>query len=659
MNDLDIIPGLQPAEWLQVREAALAAAITGIALGDLEGKLLYVNPAFLQMWQCEEVDALGHSAAEFWDSPADARLIMDHLRTQGSWDGELVARRRDDSLFDVQLDALLIRDPDERPLCMLGIFLDVTNRKRVELALQERIKELHIIYRLSDLAQNREITLAQFLHQVTEVLPTGLQYADDAYAAITLEEHTYTSLTFRDTPWQLRSSIHIEGKIAGEVLVGYCSQHRSVEEDPFLAEERSLLDEVSYRITQFVERRREQEALGRSEARYRGLFENSPIPIFEQDFSAVKQQIETWRKEGVVDFRAFFRARPDLISECISLIEVKDFSTASLELYGASSEAELSEGVDRLVPPEGHHLFVDELVWIAEGRRSFQWEGLNRKLNGELINVRLHWAAVPGYEESLSRVLVSIEDITELKSMQRGVVRSERLAAMGQVTAVLAHEIQNPLQAIQSNLELMVAFPLDADEHDECLRISYLEVERLRELTHNILNMSRISSETYRSVSVAEAWRRAFSLFQKALHNATIDVVVALPDSLPTIRGSQEQLTQVLINLILNSIDCMPNGGEIRIDGHSTDDHLIVTFCNNGPPIPSGNLPHLFEPFFTTKPSGAGLGLFGSHMIVRQHNGDLSARNLPDGQGVEFTLAFPIESTTQQDNGSTAEISGL
>ncbi len=644
MDEKRIIPELPPEEALQVKGAAMAAAITGIALSDLQGRIIYVNPAFMRMWRCEEREVLGLPATEFWQYPEDASIVIEHLRTKGDWSGELIARRRDGSLFDVQLTASLVRDTEARPLYMLGIFLDITDRKWLDAALRERIKELHLIYQLSDLAQDPEIGLVQFLQEAANVLPSGLQYPDDACAAVIVRGQVYASPAFQDAPWHLRSSIRVGGMEVGGVVVAYRSPHPPADEGPFLAEERSLLDETSRRIGLFVERKQEQEALRRSEARYRGLFENSPIAIFEQDFSAVKQQIEQWRSEGVTDFRTLFESRPDLVAQCIALVKFLDFGKASLALYGATNEAELRVGLEQLVPPEARHLFVDELVWIAEGRTAFQWEGINRRFTGEPINIRLHWAAEPGYEDTLARVLVSIEDITEVKRMQQEMIRSERLAAMGQVTAILAHEVQNPLQAIQSNLELIADYPLDTDERDECLRISRHEVERLREMTRNVLNMSRINPEAYRPVRLTQVWQQAHALLGLALRNAAVGTVVDLANDLPAVHGSLEQLAQVLINLILNAIESMPNGGEVQIGGAIGDEHLIVTFRNNGPPIPTEHLPRLFEPFFTTKLSGTGLGLFVSHMIVQQHQGELTAANLPGGQGVQFTMALPLAS---------------
>lgn len=508
-------------------------------------------------------------------------------------------------------------------------------------ALRERIKELHLIYRLSDLTQDPDRSLEQLLHAVVALLPAGWRHADDACAAIAYGGQVFSSANYRETPWQLRYAIRVDGEVAGEVIVGYRSLHADGDDGPFATEERNLLAEVARRIGRLVERTRAQQALRDNEARYRGLFEHAPIAFFEQDFSAVKRRIDQLCSQGVDDFRTYFETHPALVTECIQQVRFLAWSKASLAMYGASNEEELLVGLERLVPAEARHLFVDELVWIAQGRTTFEWEGVNCTLSGEPFDIRLHWAAEPGYEQSLARVLVTIEDITEVKRLQAAMIRSERLAAMGQITAVLAHEVQNPLQAIHSSLELLRSGLLEPDEAEECLALSLSEVQRLREMTRNVLSLSNVQPPSFRAVSIRDIWRNAEHLLGEQIRSAGIEVATDLPDDLPPVQGLAEQLGQVFINLALNAIDSLPQGGQIRLAGRSTDGAVEITVTNDGPPIAQAHLARLFDPFFSTKPGGAGLGLFVSHGIVQQHGGELSAANLAGGQGVCFTIRLP------------------
>ncbi len=781
MTDQSISSLMSPGEALRVKGAAIASSINAIAIANLEGEIIYVNPAFLGMWQCTEADVLGQPVGEFWQQPDDVSSFMDLIEEPGGWHGELAAKRLDGSSFNVQLSVSLVPDNLGRPLCMMGIFLDVSPYRESEemlrkymAELNERVKELNLLFRVSGLADEPEVTIPDYLQEVVNILPSGWKHSDDAYAQIAFEEHLFSTENFQPTSWQQQSPIMVAGKETGAVLVGYLSAHPPADEGSFLTEERSLIDELAKVIAGFIERKRVVLALRRSETRYRDLFENSPIALFEQDFSAVKRRIAELQRQGLpMNTRAFFESRPDLVAECISLVEILGFNNASLELYGATDKTELLVGLDRLLPSEAHQMFIDELVWIAEGSTSFIWEGVNRKLCGDLIHIRLHWSAAPGSEDTLERVLVSIEDITaqkqaeialqvsearyravseltsdfaytmrvnpdgsletewitdaftritgfsaaevevpggwlgfihpddrdkaelaskqllkgkssvvevrlrtkpgeirwvrfhsrpeadratgqvvrirgagqditEYKRIEEEMIRTERLAAMGQVVATLAHEVKNPLQALNSNLELLSDYPLEPDEREESLRICRDEVQRLIDITQNVLSLSRTDIHAYQPVSIAQAWQQTLDLLKQPIQDAGINVDVDLPPELPKVSGSLDQIVQVLLNLALNSLESMPGGGNMEISGRQTGNQLTICITNDGPPIPNEHVEHLFEPFFTTKPNGTGLGLFVCHAIIQQHGGSLSAGNLPNGSGVRFTIALPV-----------------
>jgi PAS domain S-box-containing protein/putative nucleotidyltransferase with HDIG domain len=178
--------------------------------------------------------------------------------------------------------------------------------------------------------------------------------------------------------------------------------------------------------TDITEYRRVEAALQESEARYRSLFEDSPISLWEEDFSAVKQRLEALRRKGVTDFRIYLHSHPDVAAECARLVKITNVNQATLKLFRATSKAELFHNLDRVFGPESYDAFAEELVTIAEGLTEFQRTGINRTLAGDRLDVSLSWSAVPGYEGSLSRVIISLVDITERR---RAEAERERQAA--------------------------------------------------------------------------------------------------------------------------------------------------------------------------------------------------------------------------------------
>jgi len=171
-----------------------------------------------------------------------------------------------------------------------------------------------------------------------------------------------------------------------------------------------------------------------SERRYRGLFENSPVPIWEEDFSQVKNYLEDLRKRGVRDFRKFFTENNDEVIKCISLIKVLDVNEATVTLYKSGSKRAFFNGLDHILPDESLDVMREEFIALAEGKTTFEAEILQRLFTGEKIDALLRLAIAPGHEYDWSRTLVTIVDISERKRAERDVRKSRErfeLAAKG------------------------------------------------------------------------------------------------------------------------------------------------------------------------------------------------------------------------------------
>lgn len=241
----------------------------------------------------------------------------------------------------------------------------------------------------------------------------------------------------------------------------------------------------------------------------------------------------------------------------------------------------------------------------------------------------------------VSRAVVLVADVTERVRLQQRAARAERLAALGRLAATIAHEVNNPLQAIQSHLELALDFPLQEGERRRSLEVVRQEVDRLARVVQTVLRVARPTEGEREVVRVEELVERALNLIRSRAERKGIEVRVRGGEDLPPLLVTPGELVQVLLNLLTNAVEAAPEGGWVEVGGSRADGLVELRVVNNGPPIPPEDFPHLFEPFYTTKPDGLGLGLPYSRQVVERYGGTIQVKNLGDGQGVAFTVRLP------------------
>ena len=222
------------------------------------------------------------------------------------------------------------------------------------------------------------------------------------------------------------------------------------------------------------ERRQAERALLQSERRYRALFEDTPIAIWEEDFSAIKQHLEGLKQEGVTDFRAYFTAHPEVVFEYIAMIRILDVNKAAVQMYQAESKEALLEGMLQLLIKVEWKNCYEDLICIAEGRMGNSWEGSNETLAGKPIEVSLSWSVAPDHEEDFSKVIVTTIDITERKqSEEKNKRQLRRLTILRDIDRAIAGSIgrrfvlTTVLEHVKSELDVDAAVILlyDSAEH--------------------------------------------------------------------------------------------------------------------------------------------------------------------------------------------------
>jgi signal transduction histidine kinase len=318
--------------------------------------------------------------------------------------------------------------------------------------------------------------------------------------------------------------------------------------------------------------------------------------------------------EDVRNFDYYFASIPDVRSELAVPVKVGDRVVAVL-----NAESERLSAFDE----DDLHLF----------------EAIAAQVGIAMENARLYAA-----EREQRRLL---------EQSQSQLVQSEKLAATGRLAASLAHEINNPLQAIHNSLQLMLTFSLDPEEQREYMEMADEEVQRLIDMVGRILDFARRPRQELKPTDLNDVIEKVLRLSHKYLQHRRVVLKRDLSDRLPLVLAAPGELSQVFLNLVLNAVDVMPEGGTLRVSSALGDEGDVqIEVADTGPGIAPEYRDLIFEPFFSTKPNGTGLGLSVSHNIVRRHQGEISARNL-DGDGALFTVRLPIleaESAKEGEN---------
>ncbi|HNT73715.1 MAG TPA: response regulator [Anaerolineae bacterium] len=263
-------------------------------------------------------------------------------------------------------------------------------------------------------------------------------------------------------------------------------------------------------------------------------------------------------------------------------------------------------------------------------------------LIAETIELMEHIAATVAAAVENARLFQELESYAaEVERSQNQLIQSEKMAAVGRLAASLAHEINNPLQAIQNSMHLVLHPNLDDEQRRRFLEMAQKEVTRLVQIVRRMLDFYRPSS-AMQPLNVNRPLEDALAIAGKRLQQAKIEVVSRLAPDLPSVRGAANQLTQVFLNIIINAIEAMPEGGALWIGtaGHAERKQVVVAFRDSGPGISPEIREHLFEPFHTSKSTGTGLGLAISYGIVERHSGMIEVES-PPGGGTTFIVRLP------------------
>ncbi len=246
--------------------------------------------------------------------------------------------------------------------------------------------------------------------------------------------------------------------------------------------------------------------------------------------------------------------------------------------------------------------------------------------------------------------IVIFRDLTNVYKMQEEILRMDRLVSLGEISSGIAHEIRNPLAGIKTTAQAMGEEMDRSDPKREYLNRITKEIDRLNDLLKMFFSFAKPQKPNLVYCNIKDVVNEITPLLIKDIADRGITFVERYDPALPKVKVDLNQTHQVFLNLFLNAIQAMPNGGELRIEaepvcskplGHSKPDYVQVAVSDTGHGVPSAILPKVFDPFFTTKAKGVGLGLSISYQIIKKHGGNIRVESR-EGNGTKFFITLPL-----------------
>lgn len=394
-------------------------------------------------------------------------------------------------------------------------------------------------------------------------------------------------------------------------------------------------------------------SLVQSERRFRRMFDATRIGVIEQDWNELAAQMH---RLSVIDpdaLQSYLVEHPEFLRRARMLIRIKDVNPAFAAMHSSDASSALPASVDDVLA-ESDRTFPEALLAFSRGDSFYEGETEIVRTNGQRMPVLFAITFAPREDREAS-VFVFVIDTTERKRHQDALLLAQtelahaaRVATLGELTASIAHEVNQPLMAVvtdgQAALRWLKREPPDLTEAEAALTRITSEGRRAADIVQGIRAFLGKSAKPQQELSAALVIEDATRLIEHELTRGLVELSIEVEPRLPAIRGDRIQLQQVLVNLMVNASQAMRTQADRRRlsvrAGRIGSNGIEVVVSDTGPGIAQDHLDRLFDPFFTTRPQGMGMGLAICRTIVDAHRGSISVNSAP-GQGATFRLTLP------------------
>ncbi|MEA3280656.1 MAG: ATP-binding protein [Thermodesulfobacteriota bacterium] len=390
------------------------------------------------------------------------------------------------------------------------------------------------------------------------------------------------------------------------------------------------------------------------------------IKELEKEYLDLKQtEIKQKEVEKLMDNDKRYRILFDSAPDGVHLLDLKgniiDCSLSATEILGYPKEEIIGKHITYFMTPSSISVFIEKFPQLKAFKHA-EGEIQLVKKDGKVIEIWRKGVPLRGSEGEFMGVLVYDRYMTEMKLLQDQSVRSERLAATGQLAVYIAHEINSPLQAITFILNTLGKDYVQDKEFTENIGLLKGAFNSIRNTIRNLLDLNRPGQDKKQQTRINAIIEKTVALIQSQLKKNKIKACLDLSSEIPDISASPQQLNHVLLNLFSNAIEAMTGisksqngrmslktGREINVKTNLSNGNIIIKVADNGPGISKDDLEHMFDPFYTRKKQmGLGIGLSVCNDIIENHGGMITAGNAPDG-GAVFTIKLPCLTQSRED----------
>lgn len=400
-----------------------------------------------------------------------------------------------------------------------------------------------------------------------------------------------------------------------------------------------------------------------SELRYRRLFDNAEVSIWDQDFSQLMIALDRLREMGVTDIVEYFEDNKDEAFRLADLVVINSVNSATRELYDISPEEEFFKTLAGIMTGETIYVFEGVVKVFWEGGDYYTTEVSHKTGSGKDISVLLSIPIPKSLDEAIN-VPVTVLDVTERKRLEQQSRRSQRMEAVGQLTGGIAHDFNNILGIVMGNLELLEMRISEDPVALKRLKKAMNGVERGAGITRKLLGFSRKTAEDLSVTKLNYFIDTIEELIAKSL-TATIEVKTHLAENLWNVTVDLGDLEDALLNLAINARDAMPSGGTLIIETANktldenyvkqnpdviAGEYVMIAVSDTGMGMSDDIKDHILEPFFSTKETGkgTGLGLSIVYGFIQRSGGHLKIYS-ELGHGATFRLYLPRTANADAD----------